>query len=172
MDDLKNVHIPVKALVQALLRCTVVVLAIGLLYAWLPLEDEHRWVSALVGALAVLGFVPLTGRRVRSVLVSERPVFEAVEALSDLLALLIFGFSAVYITINRNGDQFLGLSNRVDAVYFTVTTLSTVGFGDIVALGQTARIAVTIQILFDLTFVVVAGRVLVAVTGKRATNLR
>ncbi len=172
MDDLKNVHIPVKALVQALLRCTVVVLAIGLLYAWLPLEDEHRWVSALVGALAVLGIVPLTGRRVRSVLVSERPVFEAVEALSDLLALLIFGFSAVYITINRNGDQFLGLSNRVDAVYFTVTTLSTVGFGDIVALGQTARIAVTIQILFDLTFVVVAGRVLVAVTGKRATNLR
>lgn len=172
MDDVGNVHIPAKDLGRALLRCTVVVLTMGLLYAWIPLEDEHRWVSALVGVGTVLAIVPLTVRRVRSVLVSERPVFEAVESLSDFLAMLIFGFSAVYTTINRNGDQFLGLSNRVDAVYFTVTTLSTVGFGDIVALGQTAKIAVTIQILFDLTFVVVAARVLAAAARRSPRNFQ
>jgi hypothetical protein len=62
------------------------------------------------------------------------------------------------------------MANRVDAVYFTVVTLSTVGFGDIVPMGTTARIAVTLQVLFDITFLVAAVRVLVGATRQRALN--
>ncbi len=170
VDDIGNIHVSGKELAHTLLRCSGVVLILGLLYAVVPLDDEHRWISALVGIAAVLAIVPLTVRRVRAVLVSERPIFEAVESLVDLMAIFIFGFSALYTTLNRHGDQFLGMANRVDAVYFTVVTLSTVGFGDIVPMGTTARVAVTLQVLFDITFLVAAVRVLVGATRQRALN--
>ena len=39
---------------------------------------------------------------------------------------------------------------RTDSLYFTVTTFSTVGYGDITAASQTARLVVTVQIILDL----------------------
>ena len=61
--------------------------------------------------------------------------------------------------------QFEGLRTRVDAVYFTVTTISTVGYGDVHAVGRSARVAVTTQILLDLT--VIAGAVKLLVGAAR-----
>jgi hypothetical protein len=40
--------------------------------------------------------------------------------------------------------------NRTDALYFTVTTFATVGFGDITATSQIARLMVTVQMVLDL----------------------
>jgi hypothetical protein len=40
--------------------------------------------------------------------------------------------------------------SRTDALYFTVTTFATVGFGDITARSQGARIIVILQMLADL----------------------
>ena len=39
---------------------------------------------------------------------------------------------------------------RTDTLYFTVTVFSTVGFGDITAASQSARLVVTAQMLLDL----------------------
>ncbi len=39
---------------------------------------------------------------------------------------------------------------RTDSLYFTVTTFATVGFGDITATSQTARLMVTVQMILDL----------------------
>jgi voltage-gated potassium channel len=39
---------------------------------------------------------------------------------------------------------------RTDALYFTVTVFATVGFGDIVATTQVARLVVTVQMVLDL----------------------
>jgi len=39
---------------------------------------------------------------------------------------------------------------RTDALYFAVTVVSTVGFGDIVPVSQSARLVVTVQMLLDL----------------------
>jgi len=39
---------------------------------------------------------------------------------------------------------------RTDVLYFTVTVFSTVGFGDITAVSQSARLVVTAQMLLDL----------------------
>jgi hypothetical protein len=56
------------------------------------------------------------------------------------------------------------LDTRVDSLYFTLSTLATVGFGDISADGQLARTIVTVQIVFNLVFVaglvsVLSGRI-------------
>jgi hypothetical protein len=107
-------------------------------------------------------------RRVRAVLVSERPLVEAAEALVVLLTMLLVGFAALYYAMDRLHGQFSGLDTRLDSMYFTVTTLSTVGFGDITAIGQKSRAAVTAQMLFDLAYVGIAARVLLTAARNRA----
>jgi hypothetical protein len=49
-----------------------------------------------------------------------------------------------------------------------VTTLSTVGFGDITASSDAARIVVTVQMIFDIVFIGFAVRVLTSVARRRA----
>jgi hypothetical protein len=135
-------------------------------YAVLPLRGDRWWLGALVGAGLLVAMGPLTVRRVRSVLRSDRPGLEAAAALVLLLAMLVVGFAAVYFAMDRDQGQFSGLRTRIDAVYFTVTTLSTVGFGDITATSQAARLVVTAQILFDVAFVGVAVRVFVGAARR------
>jgi len=112
--------------------------------------------------------VPLTVRRVHAVQRSEQPVLVAIEAIVLLVTLLILGFAAVYFALDAEQDQFDGLRTRLDAVYFTVTTLATVGYGDIHASGQTARLIVTVQMLVNLAFLGIVVRVLARVARTTA----
>jgi voltage-gated potassium channel len=58
---------------------------------------------------------------------------------------------------------------RTDALYFTVTVFSTVGFGDITAKTETARLVVTGQMIADLLILGVGIKIILgAVTrGQR-----
>ena len=92
---------------------------------------------------------------------SDRPIYDAVEALVVLLVLLVLGFSALYLTLDRNADAVQRHWRRASMPSTSrSTTLSTVGFGDIHATGQAARVAVVIQILFDFALIALAARVL------------
>jgi hypothetical protein len=154
-----------RAGVGAAIQVAVLVVA----YAVLPFRGEWWWVGALLGTALLVGIIPLTVRRVRAVLVSERPLVEAAEALVVLLTMLLVGFAALYYAMDRLHGQFSGLDTRLDSMYFTVTTLSTVGFGDITAIGQKSRAAVTAQMLFDLAYVGIAARVLLTAARNRAS---
>jgi voltage-gated potassium channel len=153
-----------RAGVGAAIQVAVLVVA----YAVLPFRGEWWWVGALLGTALLVGIIPLTVRRVRAVLASERPLVEAAEALVVLLTMLLVGFAALYYAMDRLHGQFSGLDTRLDSMYFTVTTLSTVGFGDITAIGQKSRAAVTAQMLFDLAYVGIAARVLLTAARNRA----
>jgi uncharacterized membrane protein YtjA (UPF0391 family) len=60
---------------------------------------------------------------------------------------------------------------RVDALYLTVTVFSTVGFGDISAASQPARILVTIQMILNLIVLGAGVRLLTgAVKRGRESN--
>lgn len=50
---------------------------------------------------------------------------------------------------------------RTDALYFTVTVFATVGFGDIAAKTETARLVVTGQMIADLIVIGLGIRVIV-----------
>jgi hypothetical protein len=69
--------------------------------------------------------------------------------LLSSLSLVVFAGS--YDALSRDG-QFSGLNTRLDALYFTVITLATVGFGDVVPVGQGARVVVMLQIVYSLVF--------------------
>jgi hypothetical protein len=114
-------------------------------------------------ALALAGFV-LVVRTQRKGLRSGRwPVLARVEALLTALYLLIIVFAMTYFLLYRVApDQITGIADRTDSLYFAVTVMSTVGFGDVHAVGTTGRAIVTGQMLFDLVYVGTALRALSA----------
>lgn len=75
-----------------------------------------------------------------------------------LLELVVVAFALAYyvVAINTTG-QFSGIETRIDALYFTMTTMATVGFGDVLAEGQVARALVTGHMVFNLVFIGLVG---------------
>ena len=50
---------------------------------------------------------------------------------------------------------------RTDSMYFSTTIFSTVGFGDITAKSQAARVVVTLQMFLDLVILGLVARLVV-----------
>lgn len=67
---------------------------------------------------------------------------------------------AAYSLESRDPGQFVGLETRLDALYFTVATLMTVGYGDIHPAGQTARALVLGQMCFNVLVVAATASLL------------
>jgi len=155
--------------VKGAVRLLLVTLVLSVLYLLVPLQTEFAWVGLVVGLIALACIAPFAFKRAKAVGRSHFPVLAAAEAILMVVAMLIFGFSSVYLAVNRNVGQFEGMETRVDALYFTVTTLSTVGFGDIHATGQSARLLVTLQILFDLSLLAVSVRLLLGAAKQGRT---
>lgn len=146
---------------RGLVRIVVLAVLLAVVYTLIPVQTERWWLGLLIGLVALLAITPFTVRRAAAIATSERPVLAAAEAIVFVVAMLVFGFSSVYLAINRGDGEFVGLSTKIDAVYFTATTLATVGYGDIHAAGQAARLAVTAQMVLDLSLLAIAVRLLV-----------
>jgi hypothetical protein len=130
-------------------------LPMGVLLAYfvMPENAESGPVGVLLGAiLSIVGLAAVTW-----VVVDEVQRAEKRLQLSHLLLaleLVVVIFAAVYfgVAANRPGE-FVGLQTRLDALYFSLTTVATVGYGDISASGQLARLVVSVQLVFNLVFV-------------------
>lgn len=135
-----------------------------------PFEDLQAGLRAVWSLLALAGFALVLRIQVRSI--RRRPsVWGRAEALLTVLYLLILVFAITYDRMaGHNGDQFAGISNRTDALYFTVTVISTVGFGDIHAVSTVARGIVTVQMLVNVFFVGAALRLLTGLRGSAAAG--
>jgi hypothetical protein len=78
-------------------------------------------------------------------------------------------FAALYVVLGTDSaSNFSQPLTRTNALYFTVTVFSTVGFGDITAKTETARLVVTVQMISDLIVLGLGIKVIVgAVTRGR-----
>ncbi|WP_329582149.1 potassium channel family protein [Kitasatospora sp. NBC_01250] len=112
---------------------------------------EHPALSWTVLALLLTALAGLLLREIQLLMVGSRRGRPGLGIpLLSLVALLVF--AAAYLSLARDPGEFKGLSTRIDALYFTVVTMSTVGYGDIAPLGQSARVVVMLQILYTLVF--------------------
>lgn len=107
--------------------------------------------------LAVLGrMMVLEVQHVRRGLKSR-----ATSVLAMMIVLVVMTFSlAFYLVELLDPGQFVGLASRVDSLYFTLSTMTTIGYGDIHAAGQLARAMVTGLIVFNVVVVASLLRVL------------
>jgi hypothetical protein len=156
---------------SALITTALLVVGACVVYAFIPLTGEDSWLGGLIGLATILLVIPVTVWRVRAINTSERPIFEAAEAVVLMLIMLVLGFSAVYMNLSDRQSQMSGITNKIDAVYFTVTTLSTVGFGDVHAVGRLARLVVVLQIATDFALIATGLKLVTGVAQRRAREV-
>ena len=71
-----------------------------------------------------------------------------------LIVLLAMAFSLAFFLLELvSPGQIADLHTRTDALYFTLSTMATVGYGDVHAEGQVARALVSAVIAFDIVVV-------------------
>ena len=135
------------------------------LYALVPIPGTSG-IGALVGmTIGLIGFLGLIGLQIRTIVRAEHPVLRAFEVVAFAVPLLVAVFAFTYLSLSRQeAVSFTEHLDRVGALYYTVSTLSTVGFGDIAARSDAARILVTVQMLFDLALIGVLVRLVILVT--------
>ncbi|MCH8683865.1 potassium channel family protein [Pedomonas mirosovicensis] len=84
-------------------------------------------------------------------------LIEKGELLRSAVNLLIFVFVASALVYEAQADQNPAINTFSDALYFTVTTLTTTGFGDVTLVGESGRlISVVIMIVGISLFVKLA----------------
>lgn len=139
-----------------------IVAAATLVYYVLPLPGRMRETSWTIlfccGTAALGGGIALViGRALR------RGAEQRLRALITLLCVTVLFFSYADTVVAAIPGQFAELHTKTDALYFSVSTLATVGFGDVHPTGQLARAAVTLQIVFNLVFL---GSGVALITGR------
>ena len=135
--------------------------ALLLLYYLLPLDRLPAWakVAELAVGLAVL--IAMISYAVRAVRRASFPRLREVEALAVIVPLFLILFASTYFVLDKlSATNFSEHLTRTDALYFTVTVFSTVGFGDITAKTEIARILVTVQMIADVVIIGVAIKIL------------
>ena len=98
--------------------------------------------------------------QVRTVSGSPYPGIRAVEALAFTLPVYVLLFATTYFVMEHTAvSSFTESLTRTDALYFSVTTFATVGYGDIAAKSESARVVVTVQMVLDLLLLGLVVRV-------------
>jgi hypothetical protein len=134
-------------LVRALVTVSVLVTA----YYVLPFDKLSDATSVIVLIFSLLAVTLIVGWEVRGIVRAQYPGIKALEALALTAPLFLLLVATAYYLLERSTPtSFSQPLTRTDALYFTVTTFSTVGYGDITAKSEGARIMVMIQMLADL----------------------
>jgi len=121
------------------------------LYYLLPLDHLASVPLAVILVAGLLILLAVAGWQLRLVLGARYPAVRAAEALATTVPLFLLLFASVYFVMARaTPASFSHPLTRTDSLYFTVTVFSTVGFGDITATSETARLVVTAQMVLDL----------------------
>ena len=151
------------------LRVASTLVVVANLYFVVPVREDPAGgmvLRATASALLLAGLDAVVVVEVRNAVVDHD---ETVDGLIVALALVwaVFALAFYVLHLHRPGE-LAGLETRVDALYFTVSTMLTVGYGDVHATGQLARGLVLVQMVFDVAFVATAGAVLNARVRSRA----
>ncbi|MEV3936459.1 potassium channel family protein [Glycomyces sp. NPDC049804] len=154
------------------LRWLLACVALMILYSVVPVSNEPesgslvlRW-TATVLILAGLAFA-IRWQSLRQLREPDAPLGALIVAI--LAGLLLFALLDYALAVNRPGE-FNELHTRVDALYYAVSTLATVGFGDVSAQGQVARTVLCVQMAFNLTAIASAASIVARKFGERAAQ--
>lgn len=141
--------------------------AVVVLYFALPLEVRPSPVRLLVELALTLAAVAWVARVI--VREARRQLGGAGDGLRGRhlallveLAVVLFALAYYLLAVHGTG-QMAGIDTRLDALYFTVTTMGTVGYGDIHPVGQLARAVATVHVVFDVVVLALAARLLARV---------
>jgi voltage-gated potassium channel len=162
IDARREVRRRFRRVVVTLLRALGSTTGLVALYYLIPLDPSS--VGVTVGQLVVglLALVALVVFQVRSIVKATYPALRAVGALATSVPLFLLLFAGTYYVMSVTSEaNFSEPLTRTDALYFTVTVFATVGFGDITATSEGARILVMGQMIAGVVIIGLGARVIV-----------
>lgn len=150
-----------RAVVMVAARLTAIAIVAFTVYGFMPVTDVGN-AEVFVRLLACLvAFFLAIGWQVRTVVNSPQPRLRAAEALGTAIVLLIVIFAYSYLTLSTSDvASFTQPLDRAASVYFTITVLATVGFGDIAPVSSGARLVTSAQMVLDLVVIGLVVRIL------------
>ena len=135
-----------------------------------PKDDDRPWlvfitilvVLAVYSASAVWALVRINR--------SPHPMRTGFVLLAVMITAMVVLFALTYLSLSvSDPNNFNVPLTKISALYFTMTILATVGFGDIVATSDAGQIAVMLQMVVGLTLLTALARVIVA-AARSATK--
>lgn len=162
-----------RAVIFAVLRALLTAAVLVALYYLMPLDGRDTAAATVVKlTLGVVVFAGLMAWQVRAITESDTPGLRALEGMFVAVPLFLVSFASTYFMMSRaDVSNFTSPLTRTDALYFTVTTFSTVGFGDITARSGTARLVVTGQIMLDLVILGLGVRIILDAVQRGRSRL-
>lgn len=164
-----------RALLLNIIALLLFVAAVLAAFFALPVGDVGVGRMLLAGllvfvAVGVLGVVYVLS--LRRVSLSPTPLLRASVGLVVFFVSYIVIFAYTYLSLEAVlPGEVPGLDTHIDSLYFTVTMITTVGFGDIAPSGQAARAVATAQMLVNLVLLGMVVRLSVRV-GREAALAR
>lgn len=170
--DQAEARLSSRRIAWAVLRAAGSAAALVAVYYLLPLDHSSTPAAVTMLLIGLAGFIALVTWQVRLIIRSPVPGLVAIESLAISVAFFLLLFAATYVVLAAlSAGNFGGHLTHTDGLYFTVTVFSTVGFGDITAKTETARLVVTGQMLADLIILGLAIKIIVS-AGRRGLQRR
>jgi voltage-gated potassium channel len=136
-------------------RILIGVVLLFTLYGALPVADRTGFGTLVELFVGLVIFAALLGWQLLKIMGAEHPELRAAEALALAVPVVLIVFAFTYLSLSHaQPGSFSEPLNHVRSVYFVITVISTVGFGDITPKTDAAMILVSFQIMLDLVLLV------------------
>jgi voltage-gated potassium channel len=160
-----------RVLARAFLRALGSIVALVALFYVLPLNHSSAATAVAILVIGLVVLIVLVAFQVRRILGSPYPGLAAGEALATSVPFFLVLFASSYVVMaSMSASNFSQPLTRTDALYFTVTVFSTVGFGDITPKSEAARLVVTGQMIADLVILGLVVKVIIGAAKQRRSS--
>lgn len=140
---------------QMLLRIGLALVGLLTAYFLLPLDErDNIGARFVVVGIGLVVFGAIFVRQVRQIRKAKYPVLRAVEAISLVATLFIVVMASIHYNLGvATPSSYSETMNRLDALYFTITTLATVGYGDIAPTSNVTRSVTMVQMVLGVALI-------------------
>ncbi len=150
-------------LIRSILITAATAIVLIVLYLVLPAASRSTAATFIRMTIVLIIFMAALAYQLGSILRADHPGIRAGEALAVTFIALVVAFSFGYLSMSHaSAHNFNQPLDKVKAVYFTLTIITTVGFGDITPATDAARVVVCVQYLFDLFLILGVARVFIS----------
>ncbi len=162
----------VRELTGVVARTVLLIVVVVFLLSWLPDDPNVRAFGVITGLLIVTAmYIFFFLRQLQAVRKSQFPNIRAAEAMLSTGILLLAIFANIYVGISlADPAAFTEVLTPFSAMYFALTVLATVGFGDIAPNTVQARGVAMAQMVLNLVFIGVVVRVFASAAKRSLSN--
>ncbi len=157
-----------RILTVAIGRTVLTVMVLIVAYHLIPFDRGVTWQIGVVAVVALLLLFAGAAFELRAVTVAEFPTLRGIQALTVSLVVVLLAFAGVYMILsNSDSGAFDEVLDHAGALYFSLTTLTTIGYGDIVPVTHTARYVVMLQMVIDFLIIGVFVKLVTTTVRQR-----